>query len=96
MSGLEVFLAFVTLWVLIIAAVIYFLRRLTAPVRQRGTCCMEFPCSAKCAKEHQAARDRLIVEYDKIVHEIGSIVTAGHELKEAAPAASGHDWPAGS
>lgn len=80
MNDLTIFLFFVTGWVAIIAATIYLVRLLTRP-RVAGRCCLHTPCSEKCAREIQAARDRLGVEYDKIVREIGVIVTAGHELE---------------
>jgi hypothetical protein len=81
MSGLDKFLLFFTLWIVIIAGLIYLIRRLTAPPRNRGSCCMEVPCSAKCADWHQKARDRMDVQYDRIVSELGALVTAGHELE---------------
>ena len=94
MSGLVWFLLFVTAWVIIIAALIYLVRRLTTPPPQRGKCCLEVPCSTKCAVEHQAMRDRLGVDHAKIVHELGKIVTAGQNELEAADARE--DWPAAS
>jgi hypothetical protein len=83
MKILVIFLLFITVWVVIICGVVYLLHRLGTPLRQRGTCCLEVPCSTRCAQEHQVARDRLAVEYDKIVREIGTIVTAGAELEAA-------------
>ena len=83
MSGLVWFLLFVTAWVIIIAGLIYLIRRLTTPPPQRGSCCLEVPCSQKCAEEHQAARDRLSVDHARIVHELGLIVTAGSNELEA-------------
>jgi hypothetical protein len=89
MKILVIILLFFTAWVVIISGVVYLLHRLGSPLRQRGTCCLEVPCSTRCAQEHQAARDRLAVEYDKVVREIGAIVTAGAELETAGPMAAG-------
>ena len=80
MNDLTIFLFFVTGWIFIIAATIYLVRLLHRP-KAAGGCCLETPCSAKCAREHQAARDRLTVAYDRIVKELGAIVIAGHELE---------------
>jgi hypothetical protein len=90
MSGLNdltIFLFFVTGWVAIIAGTIYLVRRLTTP-RVAGRCCLQTPCSEKCAREIQAARDRLGVAYDQIVKEIGVIVTAGHHELEGGGGAA--------
>lgn len=80
MNDLTIFLFFVTGWIFIVAATIYLMRLLHRP-KVAGRCCLETPCSAKCAREHQAARDRLTVAYDRIVQELGAIVIAGHELE---------------
>ena len=79
MNDLTIFLFFVTGWIAIIAATIYLVRLLHRP--KASGCCMEQPCSERCAREHQAARDRLTVAYDRIVKELGAIVIAGHELE---------------
>ena len=87
MSGLALFLGFATGWVVIICGLIYLIRRLTAPPRHLGKCCREVPCGRTCAEWHQKARDRLDIQYDKIVHELGTLVTAGNrQLDAAAPA----------
>jgi hypothetical protein len=97
----EVFLAFVTLWILIIAGVVYLThRRRPAFTGGRGpasqACCLEVPCSADCAREHQRLRDPDAVEYHKIVRELGHLVQAGRELGPSpAPTliAPPGDWP---
>ena len=79
------FLVFVTIWVVIICVFLYLTHRRTAP-RVSGKCCLEVPCSDKCAREHQRQRDLLTVRYGEVVHEIGKIVQAGQELElEPAP-----------
>lgn len=78
MNGLTTFLLFVTVWIAIIAVMLYMMFRAGRP--RTAACCLDVPCSAKCAREHQAARDRLTVAYDRVVKEIGVIVTAGAEL----------------
>lgn len=95
MKLLETFLGFVTLWVVIIAGVVYLKWRLTTPRPQvsaevAAKCCMEVPCGSKCAEWHQKARDRMDVQYDRIIHEIGEVVTAGRRELEAddSPATS--------
>jgi hypothetical protein len=98
MNGLDVFLAFATLWVVIIAGLIYLSRRLTTPRQPRAACCLEVPCSKKCAERHQELRDHEGVEWSRVVHELGAIVTAGqHELEDTGPGPGGPGgWPAAS
>jgi hypothetical protein len=84
-KAFEIFLFFVTLWVLIIAGVVYLTHRRRPSIRGGGLgvqgCCLEVPCSAACARAHQELRDRDTLEYHKIVRELGHIVQAGLELE---------------
>jgi hypothetical protein len=77
----QLFLLFVTLWILIIGGFIYLVHRRRPGVV--GACCLEIPCSESCAREHQSLRDRDSIEYHKIVRELGNIVQAGRELESA-------------
>lgn len=93
MNVLEVFLGFVTLWVVIIAGVVYLLHRRSTP-GWRGaqqSCCLEVPCSTRCAEQHQQMRDRLSVQYDKVMAELVGAVTAGQEIQAALPSGRGTD-----
>jgi len=83
MDGLTIFFLFVTAWIAIATAGIVLFRFITRP-KTTGCCLNGPPCSAKCARQLQEMRDRLSVAYDKVVREIGVIVTAGAELVPSA------------
>lgn len=51
-----------------------------------GKCCLEVPCSASCAREQQKWRDRVVVAWDRVAHELGEIVLAGHEIEPSQQA----------
>jgi len=82
MKYFEMFLLFVTLWIALIGGLVYLTHR-RKPSFGPGSqaCCLAVPCSAACAREHQHLRDQGRIQYDRIVHELGQIVQAGHELE---------------
>jgi len=78
---LFIILGAVTAWVAIITGMLYLTRARPRGVTRR--CCLEAPCSDHCASQLKSLRAARDLEYDKVVAEIGNIITAG---QAAAPA----------
>jgi hypothetical protein len=101
LKAFEIFLLFVTLWVIVICGFVYLSRRHGAtwaarrhqPGNVSSQCCLEVPCSKQCARVHQEQQDLVKIRYGEVVRELGHIIGADPSAPRELEAADAADMP---
>jgi hypothetical protein len=60
------------------------------PLAGERSCCLQVPCSAGCATEHQRLRESLDMDYGRVTAELRKIIEIGSEPDGAYPADLDH------